>query len=108
MSQTDILHLTDTVEFEQAVAQGVSLVDFYADWCGPCKMLAPILGKVADTLGDQATILKVNVDHAPNLAAHFQVMGIPLLVVLKDGQEVQRLVGVQTADAIVNTVRQYI
>lgn len=74
-------------------APGVTaLVDFYADWCGPCKMLAPLIEELAGELTD-VKVGKVNVDENPDLAAEFGVMSIPTVVVLRDGEEVQRTVG---------------
>ena len=78
-------------DFEGALS-GVVLVDFYADWCGPCKMVAPIVHEIAEERTD-LTVGKVNVDENPELASKFGVVSIPTLVVLKDGREVNRIVG---------------
>ncbi len=79
--------------FEAARAPGVTaLVDFYADWCGPCKMLAPVIEELSGELED-VKVGKVNVDENPDLAAEFGVMSIPTVVVLRDGEEKQRTVG---------------
>ena len=69
------------------------LVDFYADWCGPCKMIAPILNELSQTHADVATIVKVNVDDEGELAQRFDVMSIPTLIVFKDGKPVDRKMG---------------
>ncbi|HUP75017.1 MAG TPA: thioredoxin [Acidimicrobiales bacterium] len=69
------------------------LVDFWAEWCGPCKMVAPILQEIADEQAGKLKIVKLNVDEAPDVAMKHQVMSIPTLIVFKDGVEVDRLVG---------------
>ena len=71
------------------------LVDFWAEWCGPCKMLAPILDQVADSFGDSLRIVKVNIDHAPSLAQKYEVMSIPTVKVFKEGKDVRTEVGVK-------------
>lgn len=84
-------HITDS-EFDSAVQSGAVLVDFYADWCGPCKMIAPVLEQLAAE-HPALTVLKVNVDESPALAARFGVMSIPTVLYYKDGQMVDQTVG---------------
>ncbi len=88
-------------EFDAAVAQGVTLVDFWAPWCGPCKMQTPILEKVAEAVGDKAVIVKVNVDDERDLAVKFNVRSIPTLIIFKDGQIVETLTGLQQATTLI-------
>ena len=95
----NILELNE-LNFDGAVAEGLTLVDFWAPWCAPCRMQAPVLDELAAELGGRARLAKVNVDEAPHLAARFRVQGIPLLVLLKDGQEVARFVGLQSKSAL--------
>ncbi len=86
----------DEAGFRAAAAQGgVMLVDFWADWCGPCRMLTPVIEKLAEAYDGRVIVGKVNVDEEPMLAQSFGVMSIPNIVILKDGKEVDRLVGVQ-------------
>ncbi|MFD0673365.1 thioredoxin [Cohnella sp. GCM10027633] len=86
--------------FKDTVSQGVSLLDFWAPWCGPCKMQLPIVEELATELQGTATIAKVNVDEEPELASQFGVMSIPTLILFKDGQPVDKLVGLQSKAAL--------
>lgn len=80
--------------FESTVAGGVTLVDFWAEWCAPCRMMTPVLDQLAEEFAGRATVAKVNVDNEPDLAANFQVSSIPTLLVIKDGEMVQQFIGV--------------
>jgi thioredoxin 1 len=91
--------------FTENVAQGVSLLDFWAPWCGPCKMQLPIVEELSEELKGQAVIAKVNVDEQPELASQFGVMSIPTLILFKDGQPVDKLVGLQSKDALKNKIQ---
>lgn len=87
-------------EFKDAVASGICLVDFWAPWCGPCQMMGPILDALAESVGDAATIAKVNVDENNAMAVKFGVQSIPTLIVFRDGEEVNRFVRVQTEETL--------
>ncbi len=80
--------------FADGTKSGVSLVDFWAEWCGPCRMMTPILDDLAEEFEGRAAVYKVNVDNAQDVAAEKGVQSIPTLLVLKDGKEVKRFVGV--------------
>lgn len=80
------------------------LIDFSADWCGPCKMLAPILKEVKDSLGDRITILKIDVDKNQQLASKYQVRGVPTMVLYQNGKQLWRQSGVLTKDQIIKTI----
>ena len=98
-----VLTINDA-SFEKVISTGVTLVDFWAEWCMPCKMQAPIMDEVAKSVGDSATISKLNVDENPNSANKYDITGIPTSLVFKDGQEVQRFVGVQNKDTILKAI----
>ncbi|MCB0994913.1 MAG: thioredoxin [Acidimicrobiales bacterium] len=86
----------DSTSFPGAIdAPGVVLVDFWAPWCGPCRMVSPILETLAQRYAGELKVVKVNVDNSPELGARYDAQGIPLLVVLRDGAVVQRVVGAQ-------------
>ena len=100
-----VLHITDA-EFTNTVAQGVTLVDFWAPWCGPCRMIAPILDELATELKDKAKIVKINVDENPLVAGQFGVMSIPTLLLFKDGQKIDQKVGGQAKPALKSFIEQ--
>ncbi|WCO02866.1 thioredoxin [Psychroserpens ponticola] len=80
------------------------LVDFFAEWCGPCKMMSPILKQVKDNLGDKVAIIKIDVDKNQALAAKYQVRGVPTLMLFKKGKQVWRQSGVLQKDEIINII----
>src|SRR5210317_1920981 len=92
----------DGAGYDEATGTGVVLVDFWAPWCGPCKMQTPILEKVVAAVGDKAVIAKVNVDENPELAAKYGIRSIPTIILLKDGESKQQLIGLQQEAALVS------
>jgi|15BtaG_2_1085339.scaffolds.fasta_scaffold01201_8 thioredoxin 1 len=95
-----MIKILNEVNFKSTVSQGVTIVDFYADWCGPCKVLEPILERVAENLTEDNRICKVNVDKDHELAQLFGIRSIPALVVLKDGTFVEQSIGLKDEKAI--------
>lgn len=96
MSQADQVSSQDFSSQVLESSQPV-LVDFYADWCGPCKMMAPVLDQVAQHVGDQARVVKVNVDEAGDIATQYGIRSIPTLIAFVDGKPAQQWTGLQPA-----------
>lgn len=94
------MKLNNKAEFEAIKNNGVVLVDFYADWCGPCKMLGPVLEELASEYEGKAKIVKVNVDEISDLASEYGVMSIPNMFILKNGEIVKNIVGYQPKVAL--------
>lgn len=92
-----VLHV-NSENFEKEVLEESKtvLVDFYAEWCGPCKMMSPVVDKLAEELGDAVKVCKINVDEAQNIAVNYNVMSIPTFIVFKNGEPVKKAVGVQS------------
>jgi thioredoxin 1 len=84
------------------------LVDFWAEWCGPCKMIAPILDEIADEQTGSLRIAKLNVDDAPDTARQYEVMSIPTMILFKNGEPVKKLVGAKPKDAIMGELSEFI
>ena len=90
--------------FNDTIANGVTLVDFWAEWCGPCRMQLPILEEVSEEIGERATVGKINVDHELELAQRFGVQSIPTLILFKDGEIIDKMVGVQAKETLVDKI----
>jgi len=99
MDQENIKKLTQE-NFDAGIAKGVTLVDFYADWCGPCRMLAPVLDRVSQEVKGKASVAKLDIDQAQKVTADLQITSVPTLVLFKDGKEYKRLIGLRDADFI--------
>lgn len=102
-----IVEVTDQ-NFSDEVKSGTVLVDFWAPWCGPCKMIAPVLEELDNEIGDQLKIAKLNVDNNPETAGRLGVMSIPTLMVFKDGEMVSKMVGFQPKEQLREWLDSYL
>lgn len=100
MATHEDIKLLEEATFQKEIKDGVVLVDFYADWCGPCRMMTPVLEKVAKDVKGKAVIGKLDIDKAQKIASEFQVTSIPTLILYRNGKEVGRLVGLRDANAV--------
>ena len=103
MPDKKVTNLNDT-DFDTAIAKGVTLVDFWAPWCEPCRMQVPILEELAESIKGRVKIAKLNVDEAEGVAGRFGVQAIPTLLLFKDGNEVQRFIGVQSKETLIDAI----
>ncbi|MBU8901753.1 MAG: thioredoxin [Victivallales bacterium] len=101
---SDVKHLT-SANFEELTSKGTVLIDFWATWCGPCRMLGPVLDQVAAEMGDDVVIGKINVDEEQDLAVKFSVRSIPAMFILKDGEVRESFVGVKDKATLVNALK---
>ena len=99
-----------TSTFDEAVksADTAVVVDFWAEWCGPCKMITPILEELASEQAGKITVAKLNVDENPDLAMRYNVMSIPTLLVFKDGEVAKRLVGAKPKSALLQELSEFL
>ncbi|HEY8342490.1 MAG TPA: thioredoxin [Calditerricola sp.] len=102
-----IVNATDQT-FQSEVASGTVLVDFWAPWCGPCRMIAPVLEELDKEIGDKVKIVKVNVDENPGTANQYGVMSIPTLILFKDGQPVDKWIGYQPKETLLGNLNKHL
>jgi len=102
-----IKELSDA-NFQAQIKNGVTLVDFWASWCMPCKMMAPVLNETAEALGETAQIAKLDVDSNQASSAKYGVRSIPTLILFKNGKEVNRFVGVKTKDFLLKEIKKVV
>lgn len=95
----------DNFNKEAVNTDKVVLIDFYADWCGPCKMMSPIIDKIAEELDGNVKICKLNVDEAQDMAMKYNVMSIPTLIIFKNGSVVDTIVGLRSKEEILETLK---
>ena len=107
VKKSDKILTLNNKNFKSLTRSGLVLVDFWAPWCGPCKSVAPILNDVAEELDGEVKIGKLNVDHNQQVAGKLKVRNIPTLVLFKNGEEIQRFVGVKTKKFLVRELRAH-
>jgi len=99
---------TDKFEADVLKSDKPVIVDFWAEWCGPCRMIAPVLAELAEEYKDKIVVAKLNVDNEPELAGRYNVTGIPLIGVFKNGEMVKQLVGARPKAALVTELAEYL
>lgn len=109
MAAKNIIYLTDS-DFKEKINNSALpiLVDFWAEWCGPCKMIAPELEKLADELEGRVQVAKMNVDENRSTPGRFQVMSIPTLILFKEGKEVERVIGFRKKDELLSIIEKHL
>ena len=96
------------LQIRRKIQKDIVLVDFFAEWCGPCKMISPILDELQAEFEDKINIIKVNVDNSMDIAEQYNISNIPALVLLKKGQEVQRLIGFSPKQVIKENIEKHL
>jgi thioredoxin 1 len=104
----DMVQLTDATFTDKISSGQPVLVDFWAEWCGPCRMVAPVLEEIAGEYPDKITIGKLNIDENPQTPASYDVMSIPTMILFKDGVEKKRIVGARPKHAMVAELQEYL
>jgi len=102
-----LINLNDS-NFSQTIKDGVSLVDFWAAWCQPCRIIAPTINSLAEEIGDKVQICKLDIDKNKNAAQKLRVRSIPTLIIFKDGKEVQRIVGIKPKSFLKKSIEKYL
>jgi thioredoxin 1 len=102
------LKIVTDASFEADIATGITLVDFWAEWCGPCRMMLPRLEELAMKMNGKAVVAKMNVDENPITPAGFRIMSIPTMILFKDGKPVEKIVGVQEVAALETMISRHL
>lgn len=95
-------------EFEQVKNDNIAVIDFSAEWCGPCKMLAPVMEEVSEELGDSVSFYNIDVDQNMDIAQQYRIVSIPALLVLKKGEKVDMQIGFQPKDGVVEFIKKHL
>jgi thioredoxin 1 len=106
MAEKIIEDLTDE-NFQQKISKGVTLVDFHAVWCAPCRMIAPIVEQLAEKMQGKARVAKLDVDKAQQTSSALQITNVPTLILFKDGKEVTRVLGIKSLNDLVHLIQSH-
>ena len=106
VADSDKIKVINSANFKNITREGLTLIDFWAPWCAPCRMMAPILNEIAESDKPGVTIAKLNVDHEQQLAQKFGVRGIPTMILFNRGREVNRFVGVKSKQFLINEINR--
>ena len=98
-----VMHLKKD-NFDSITSSGLVLVDFWAEWCGPCRMQAPILDQLEEEIGSKVKVCKLNVDDHPDIARRFGVFSIPTIIAFRDGEQINKAVGVQSREQLITMI----
>lgn len=108
VSESEHIKILDDVNFNHQVKNGVAIVDFWASWCMPCKVMAPVLNEIAEEMNGKLNVCKVDVEKHQQLAVKYAVRNIPTLIMFKNGKEINRYVGVKQKDFLLKQINQAI
>ena len=105
-----ITEIHNQADFEREIVnhKGYSIIDFWATWCGPCRMMAPVMAHASELLGDKVNVNKVETDEMQELAGQFDIMSIPTIILFKDGQEVHRMIGAVPQEAFLEELKKFL
>lgn len=103
-----VKHINETEFFKETSVKGVVLVDFFATWCPPCKMLSPVLDDISNSRNNTYKIIKINIDENPNITSKFKIDTVPTLMVFKDGKPVEKSVGYIEKDKVLSLMNKHI